>query len=133
MESVKRGDVWTVSGGPAYLGKPRPAVVLQDDRFDALASVTVCAFKTDPTDAPLFRLPVEPSSHNGLAVISQLMVDKITMVSRSKLGAHIGRLDDGPDPSQPRGRRLSRPRCFAPRRMTLPSESLLTSASGNEW
>lgn len=91
---MKRGEVWTVAGGGDYAGKPRPAVILQDDRFDATASVTVCAFTTDPTEAPLFRLPVEPSERNGLREPSRLMVDKITTVPRARLGQRLGRLDD---------------------------------------
>ena len=91
---MKRGDLWTVSGGPDYLGKPRPAVILQDDRFAATSSVTICAFTSDPTDAPLLRVLVEPSSMNGLQIASRLMVDKITTVARSKLGTQIGRLAD---------------------------------------
>jgi mRNA interferase MazF len=91
---VRRGEIWTVAGGRDYAGKPRPVVILQDDRFDATASITVCAFTTDPTDAPLFRLPVVPSSGNGLREPSRMMVDKITTVSKAKLGAHLGRLDD---------------------------------------
>ena len=69
-------------------------VVIQDDRFDATESVTICAFTTDATEAPLFRLRVEPSKANGLREDSSLMVDKITTVPRSKAGAQIGRLDD---------------------------------------
>lgn len=88
-----RGDVWTVSGG-GYAGKPRPAVIVQDTRFDATASVTVCVFTTDPTDAPLFRLPIEPSPENGLRSLSRLMVDKITTIPKERLGQRIGRLDD---------------------------------------
>ncbi len=91
---MKRGEIWTLAGGKDYTGKPRPVVILQDDRFDATASVTICAFTTNPTDAPLFRLAVEPSETNGLRVSSRLMVDKITTVSRSKIGTHVGRLDD---------------------------------------
>jgi mRNA interferase MazF len=53
---MKRGEIWTVAGGKDYAGKPRPAVVVQDDRFDKTDSITICAFTTDPTDAPLFRL-----------------------------------------------------------------------------
>jgi len=89
---MKRGEVWTIAG-EGYAGKPRPAVIVQDDRFDATASITICAFTTDLTDAPLFRLPVAPSEHNGLRSASRLMVDKITTVSKSKLGKLIGRLD----------------------------------------
>jgi mRNA interferase MazF len=89
---MKRGEVWTAAGGADYAGKPRPVVVLQDDRFDATASVTVCAFTTDPTDAPLFRLLIEPDEHNGLQTTSRLMVDKITTMPRTRLGKRIGRL-----------------------------------------
>ena len=92
---MKRGEVWTVSGA-GYAGKPRPAVIVQDDRFDAAASVTVCAFTTDETEAPLFRLPVSPSDGNGLRSVLRLMVDKLTTVSKERLGKRLGRLD-GPD------------------------------------
>lgn len=91
---MRRGDIWTVSGGKDYAGKPRPVVILQDDSFDATDSITVCAFTTDETDAPLFRLPVEVNERNGLRVTCRLMVDKITTVPKSKVGQHVGRLDD---------------------------------------
>ena len=83
-----------MAGGPDYLGKPRPAVVLQDDAFDATASVTICPFTTHALDAPLLRLPVESSAGNGLRARSYLMVDKVTTVSRRKLESRIGRLWD---------------------------------------
>jgi len=91
---VKRGEIWTVAGGKDYAGKPRPAVILQDDRFDMTDSVTMCAFTTDPTDAPLFRLPIKPNEGNGLRAVCRLMVDKITTVPKTKIGTRIGRLDD---------------------------------------
>jgi mRNA interferase MazF len=69
-------------------------LILQDDRFDATASITVCAFTTDPTDAPLFRLPVEPNERSGLHAACRLMVDKVTTVPKAKLGTRLGRLDD---------------------------------------
>lgn len=91
---MKRGEIWTVSGGADYSGKPRPAVIVQDDDFDGTQSITICAFTTDPTEAPLFRLPIEPNDRNGLHAPSSLMVDKITTVPKTKLGSPIGRLDD---------------------------------------
>jgi mRNA interferase MazF len=91
---MKRGEIWTVGGEKDYARKPRPAVILQDDRFDATDSITICRLTIDPTDAPLFRLPVEPTVRNGLRSVSRLMVDKITTVPKSKVGAQIGRLDD---------------------------------------
>lgn len=91
---MKRGEVWTVSGGSKYTGKPRPAVIVQEDRFDGTDSVTICAFTRDSTDAPLFRLEVEPDARNGLKVASRMMVDKITTVPKAQLGERVGRLDD---------------------------------------
>ena len=91
---VKRGEIWTVAGGADYAAKPRPAVVLQDDAFDATASITICPFTTHAIDAPLMRLPIEPSERNGLRTISHLMIDKTTTVSKRKLEACVGRLSD---------------------------------------
>ncbi len=91
---MTRGEVWTAAGGKDYAGEPRPIVIVQDDRFDATSSITICAFTSDPTDAPLFRLVVEPSEANGLETVSRLMVDKITTMPKVKLGRRIGRLAD---------------------------------------
>ncbi len=91
---MKRGEIWTVAGGAGYSGKPRPAVIVQDDDFDATRSVTLCVFTTDPTEAPLFRIRVQPNERNGLRSECSLMVDKLSTVTKDKLGSHIGRLDD---------------------------------------
>lgn len=90
---MRRGELWTVSGS-GYAAKPRPAVIVQDDRFDATESITVCVFTTDPTEAPLFRLAVAPDAQNGLRNTSRLMVDKITTVPKARVGDRIGRLGD---------------------------------------
>ena len=89
---MRRGEIWTVAGGGDVTGKPRPAVIVQHDAFDGTDSVTICAFTSDPTDLPLFRIAVEPSPTNGLTAASRLMVDKITTVSRRRLGQCIGQL-----------------------------------------
>jgi mRNA interferase MazF len=91
---MRRGEIWTVSGGKNYAGKPRPAVIVQDDSFDETDSIAICAFTTDLTDAPLFRLAVAPSADNGLHASCRLMVDKITTVPKTKIGNRIGRLND---------------------------------------
>lgn len=91
---MRRAEIWTAAAGSGYAGKPRPVVIIQDDHFDATDSVTVCAFTTDPTEAPLIRLPVVPDDQNRLRMATSLMVDKITTVPRSKLGERIGRLAD---------------------------------------
>lgn len=89
---MKRGEIWTVAGGPDYAGKPRPAVIVQDDVFSGTLSVTICAFTTEPEGQDIARLMVQPAPANGLREASRLMVDKITTVPRSKLGRRIGEL-----------------------------------------
>jgi mRNA interferase MazF len=91
---VKRGDIWTASGGKDYAGKARPVVIIQDNAFDATESITICAFTTDATQAPLFRIEIEASTYNGLREPCRLMVDKVTSIPKSKLGTYIGRLSD---------------------------------------
>ncbi len=90
---MRRGEIWTDAGGKDYAGKPRPVVIVQDDSFDATDSITICAFTTDETDAPLFRLAVQPNERNGLRAACRLMVDKISTVPKTKIGLRVGRLD----------------------------------------
>jgi mRNA interferase MazF len=91
---VKRGEIWTVSGGTGYAGKPRPVVIVQDDRFDVTEAITICAFTTREKDSPLFRLRIEPDGQNGLIEPSSLMVDKLTTVSKKRMAKRLGRIGD---------------------------------------
>jgi mRNA interferase MazF len=91
---MKRGEIWTVAGGKDYAGKPRTALIVQDDRFDATESITICAFTIDPTDAPLLRPLVTPDERKGLRSPCRVMVDKITTVPKTKIGSRIGVLDE---------------------------------------
>jgi mRNA interferase MazF len=91
---VRRGDVVTVAL-PGDYGKPRPALVVQADLFNAThSSVTLLPLTSTVVDAPLFRMTIDPNRDNGLTRVSQIMVDKIITVSRDKVGASIGRLED---------------------------------------
>lgn len=89
---MRRGEIWTAAGGSDYAGKPRPVVIIQDDRFETRELVTICSLTSDPTFASVLRLLDEPSAENGLMHSSRLMVDKITTIPRSKMGRRIGRL-----------------------------------------
>jgi mRNA interferase MazF len=91
---VRRGEIYTAAARGPYTGKPRPVLIVQDDRFDATASVTVCPFTTSPVEAPLLRLPIDPSEANGLDQPRQIMVDKVSTVPRSSLGDRLGKLRD---------------------------------------
>lgn len=80
-----------VAGG-VYATKPRPALIVQDDHFDATASVTVCPLTSTVVDAPLLRLRVSADDSNGLKGDSFLMIDKLTTVRRANVGERIGSL-----------------------------------------
>lgn len=86
---MRRGELWTVAGG-VYASKPRPALILQDDRFDATDSITVAPLTSTAVDAPLLRYRLEPRSENGLDSTSFVMADKITTVRRSSIGTRLG-------------------------------------------
>ena len=92
---MKRGEIWTVAGGSGGTSRLRPAIVLQDDAFDATASITICPLTVHRVDAPLIRLTIEPSRQNGLPAVGHVMIDKVTTVSKSRLQEQIGRLSDG--------------------------------------
>lgn len=91
---MKRGELWTAAGGKNYSGKPRAVLIVQDDRFDASASVTICPLTSDDTEIPLLRIPLAADQANGLSQPSSIMVDKVTTVPRSKLGRRIGSVAD---------------------------------------
>jgi mRNA interferase MazF len=89
---ISRGDLISVALSGDY-GKPRPALVVQDDAFDGLPSVTVLPLTSDLRNSPLVRITVEPSRRNGLERRSQVMVDKTVTVIRAKISRAIGRLE----------------------------------------
>ena len=90
---MRRGDLVTVAL-QGDLGKPRPALVIQSDLFDAHPSVAILPVTSELRDAPLFRILVNPTMQSGLNKLSQVMVDKPQSVAREKVGAVFGRLDD---------------------------------------
>jgi mRNA interferase MazF len=91
---MRRGDVVTVAATGDY-GKPRPAVIVQTDALPAEhASVVVCEMTSECSDAPDFRVTVDPTEQNGLRVRSQVMADKPVTIRRERIGRRVGRLDD---------------------------------------
>lgn len=88
---MSRGELWTVAGG-VYASKPRPALVIQDDRFDGTDSVTVLPLSTVVVDAPLLRVRIPATATTGIRSESFAMVDKITTVCRANVDQRIGRV-----------------------------------------
>jgi len=91
---VKRGDLVAVVL-PGRYGKPRPGLVVQEDAFEALPSVTVLPLTSDLRGLLLVRVPVEPGEETGLRIASEVQVDKIMTVPRGKIGPRLGSVDDG--------------------------------------
>jgi mRNA interferase MazF len=89
---MKRGEIWTVSGGPDYASKPRPAIIIQDDSFGDTSSATFCPMTSKGIDTPFFRIEIVPDGENGLLLPSFAMVDKVTTVKRDKFGSFVGTL-----------------------------------------
>ena len=89
---TQRGDLVTVSLQGDY-GKPRPALVIQSDLLTDLESVVLCPVTSDLRNAA-FRVTVEPNPANGLRTLSQVMVDKLATLPRTKISEPIGRLDE---------------------------------------
>jgi mRNA interferase MazF len=88
---TQRGDLVTVSL-PGDYGKPRPALIVQSDLLADLDSVVLCSVTSDLRDA-VFRVTVEPNPANGLRALSQIMVDKLSTLPRSKISVPFGQLD----------------------------------------
>ena len=94
VAGLRRGTVVTVASAGVYSGKPRPAVVVQADRWlQAHPSVTLCPLTSTLIEVPLVRIAVAPSPRNGLQKPSQLMVDKLFSVPIQALGAVVGQLE----------------------------------------
>lgn len=87
---MRRGEIWTASGGSDYAGKPRPVLIVQEDSFAETASITVCLLTTTRIESEVGRQVIQPSPDNGLRETSYVMVDKITTIARAKLGERIG-------------------------------------------
>ena len=93
---VRRGDV-VICAAPGDYGKPRPAVVVQSDLFNSThSSVAVCLITSHLEDAPLFRIAVPSGKMTGLKMPSQVMVDKIIAIPRSRITRRAGTLAAGP-------------------------------------
>ena len=90
---MKRGDLITVAMSGAF-GKPRPAVVVQADGFEALDSVTFLPLSSEILPRQVFRVTVEPTATNGLREISQILADKCSTLRLNKVGPVFGKLSD---------------------------------------
>lgn len=88
---MTRGDVVIVVMKGDY-GKPRPALIVQADRYRGHSSITVALMTSTLTEIDDVRLTIEPSAENGLQMTSQVQLDRLQSVPSSRLRDVIGRL-----------------------------------------
>ncbi|MEX2528570.1 MAG: type II toxin-antitoxin system PemK/MazF family toxin [Gemmatimonadota bacterium] len=90
---MSRGDLVTVVL-PGTYGKPRPALLIQDDAFEELPSATILPITSRLRNLPPLRIGIEPGPEIGLRIPSQVQIDKLMTVPRGKIGNRIGALDE---------------------------------------
>lgn len=91
---MRRHEIWTAAGGPGYAGKPRPVIILQNERIEQGASITTCGFTSQSIELPEVRPLIVASPENGLRHDSRAMADKIMTYPRSCIGLRVGRLSE---------------------------------------
>ena len=88
---MKRGDLFFCKP-PGFVGKVRPAVIVQSDEFnDSATSVTLCLL-TSHIVASKLRVTIDPTPDNGLEKRSQVMIDKVMTLPIDRLDNRIGRI-----------------------------------------
>jgi mRNA interferase MazF len=92
-QGLRRGDFVVLAMAGDY-GKPRPALVVQNDIYSDLPSVVVCPITTELRTYSHFRLAVSPTPTNGIERPSQVMIDKLSAVELGRVRQRIGQADD---------------------------------------
>jgi mRNA interferase MazF len=89
---MQRGDI-ILSVMAGDYGKPRPTVIVQNDRFNAAHdSIVICPLTSYLTEGLEYRIRIQPTPSNGLNKESELMIDKIAVVRRDKLRETLAHL-----------------------------------------
>jgi mRNA interferase MazF len=95
MSELRRGQIVIATEGSGYAGKPRPCLILQADKYlGRIDSVTVARLTTTKTDAPMFRIPVNPSQRNGLTEPGYVRIDKLMTIEAARIAGVAGMLSD---------------------------------------
>jgi mRNA interferase MazF len=92
MEGMRRGDIVAAVIAGDY-GKPRPVLIVQDNAFRGLGSLTILPLTTALKASALIRLTIAPTQTNGLRTTSQIMIDKTATLALCRIGQTIGHAD----------------------------------------
>ncbi|MDR1089296.1 MAG: type II toxin-antitoxin system PemK/MazF family toxin [Coriobacteriales bacterium] len=91
---MKRGEIW-IGAESGYASKPRPALIIQSDRYGQAESVITCLITSHEVNATGrdYRVALPKTQANGLKVDSFVMLDKMVAIPRSKLAKRIGAIE----------------------------------------
>ena len=91
---IARGDI-VIAVLPGHYGKGRPGLIVQSDAFNPThSSVVVCPITSHLIDTSLFRLLLKPTEENGLEIPSEIMIDKMMAIKRTRIARVIGHLSE---------------------------------------
>ncbi len=90
---MERGSL-ILAALPGDIGKVRPALVVQSGAYPDTSSVVLLPLTSDIDGPAGPRVEIAATERNGLRSPSRIMVDKIGIVRRSKIGVEIGRLSE---------------------------------------
>jgi mRNA interferase MazF len=93
--NVRRGEVYLVSFDPTVgheIKKTRPALVIQNDIGNRHSSLTIVAAITSKVSPVLYPVEViiQPSTTNGLDVLSAIRLDQIRTIDKQRLIKRLG-------------------------------------------
>lgn len=94
MDMMKRGDVVILNLG-GKLGKPRSAIIIQADILNndnRLKTTIVLPLTSEVLNMQIIRYKIKASQNNGLQHESQIMIEKIMQIEKSKIQKVIGHL-----------------------------------------
>ncbi|MEH3107949.1 MAG: type II toxin-antitoxin system PemK/MazF family toxin [Sphingomonas fennica] len=92
---MRRGSIVIAADRGDFSGKPRPYVVVQATAaLEGTTAITLCPITTHLTGAALMRVPVLRLDGTGLLEASEIEVDRIRTIRRSRVKAPIGAVSD---------------------------------------
>ena len=93
---MRRGEIIAVADPDGdYSRKPRPALIVQNDLFNAThPSITVCLFTGFLTGFSIFRIAVPADDVTGLKKPSEVEIDKVQAIRLDRVGGSIGSLPE---------------------------------------
>jgi mRNA interferase MazF len=90
---VNRGEI--IIGAPeSPFNKPRPALIVQDRLQDFSETLLVAPITSDLEHLPGIRVPIAPTSTNGLRKPSEVMIDMLQPIRLLRIGAVVGKAED---------------------------------------